>query len=272
MIRFEQVDYEYSSAVGTTRALDRIDLVVEDGERVAVLGPNGSGKSTLALLANGMLVPRRGRVLVDGMDTADSETTWAVRSSVGLVFQNPENQIVATTVEEDVAFGPENLGLERSEIRRRVDRAIKAVGLDGLARREPHLLSGGQKQRLAIAGALALEPRHLVLDEPTAMLDPVGRRDVLEVLRRLQTAGVTMIQITHRLDEALLADRAVVLSQGGVRYDGPPHGLLEDMSALPDWGIALPPLIRLTREIRERTGMEIDYHASPDRIVEAVCR
>jgi len=190
---------------------------------------------------NGLLVPDFGSVSVDGLSTASAEDIWEIRRRVGMVFQNPDNQIVGTFAEEDVAFGPENLGLPRDELRVRVDSALASVGLTGVERREPHLLSGGQKQRLAIAGALALDPEYMVLDEPTAMLDPVGRSDVLCVMDALRSRGTGIVHITHQLADAARADRAVVLDAGLVVYEGSPSGLLGDASLLASLGLDMPP-------------------------------
>ena len=232
-------------------ALDRVTLTIGPGEHVALLGENGSGKSTLARLCNALILPTGGSVRVDGIDTRDAAALWDVRSKVGFVQQNPENQIVGTIAEEDVAFGPENLGVPTEELRRRVDEALDAVGLQGMQRREPHLLSEGQKQRLAIAGALAMRPDYLVLDEPTAMLDSVGRADVLGVLKRLRTEGVGILHITHDLAGVADADRAVVLSEGRVVFDGPPAGLLADPDRAGALGVGVPPIALFAAALRE---------------------
>ncbi|MDP2234545.1 MAG: ATP-binding cassette domain-containing protein, partial [Actinomycetota bacterium] len=207
MIRFDDVSFSYATPTGQVPAVVDVGFECRAGETVAVLGANGSGKSTLARLTNALLVPASGCVTVDDIDTADPDRTWEIRERVGLVFQNPDNQIVGTVVEEDVAFGPENLGLAREEIRRRVDSALAAVGLAGMERREPHRLSGGQKQRLAIAGALAMRPAYLVLDEPTSMLDPAGREGVLSILSALAAAGHGIVHVTHHLADVVRADR-----------------------------------------------------------------
>ena len=232
-------------------ALDRVTLTIGPGEHVALLGENGSGKSTLARLCNALMLPTGGSVRVDGIDTRDAAALWDVRSKVGFVQQNPENQIVGTIAEEDVAFGPENLGVPAGELRRRVDEALDAVGLAGMQRREPHLLSEGQKQRLAIAGALAMRPDYLVLDEPTAMLDSVGRTDVLGVLKRLRAEGVGILHITHDLAGVADADRAVVLSEGRVAFDGPPAGLLADPDRAGALGVGVPPIALFAAALRE---------------------
>lgn len=250
MIEFIDITFEYRTAGGSVPALRGVSTKLLPGELVTVLGPNGSGKSTLARLANGLLHPSGGRVIVDDIDSLDAARVWDVRSRVGLVFQNPDNQIVATTVEEDVAFGPENLGVNRPAMRERVAGALEAVGLAGLEKREPHTLSGGQKQRLAIAGALALAPAYLVLDEPTAMLDLQGRSDVLEVLARLRDSGTGIMHITHHLADAAAADRVLVLARGSVVYDGVPSRLLGDSELLGRCGLTLPPVGRLAEELR----------------------
>jgi len=255
-IRFDTVSYTYETPEGGIGALRGVDLTVAPGELVAVVGKNGSGKSTLALLANGLLVPSDGTVTVDGLSTTDEQHTWDIRSSVGLVFQNPDNQIVGTVVEEDVAFGPENLGVPAEELRIRVDAALDTVGLSGLERREPHLLSGGQKQRLAIAGVLALNPRYLVFDEPTAMLDPAGRADVLALIERLRRDGHGIIHITHNLADISSADRIVVLSGARVTFAGTPGEVAERRDELAGWGLEVPPIQRMVDELRGR-GLDL---------------
>lgn len=256
MLEFRGVSFVYAGPDGGTSALRDVTLTLAEGELVVLLGRNGSGKSTLTLMANGLLLPSSGEVLVDGMDTSAEETLWDVRSRVGVVLQNPDNQIVSTFVEEDVAFGPENLGIPRPEIRERVDGALAAVGLTGMERREPHTLSGGQKQRLAIAGALALQPVFLVLDEPTAMLDPEGRADVLDVIKAQGLEGRGVLHVTHSLSDASRADRVVVLDAGSIVFDGSPTALLSDPSRLIELGLAIPPLGIMTSELR-RLGVPI---------------
>jgi len=251
MLRFEHVSYAYRTAHGSVSALADVSLEVSPGEMVVVLGANGSGKSTLARLANGLLVPDEGHVRVDDLQTSDDRMTWEIRTRVGLVFQNPDNQIVGTVVEEDVAFGPENLGLERAEIRCRVDNALATVGLTGFERREPHLLSGGQKQRLSIAGALAMRPTYLVMDEPTSMLDPEGRSDVLAVAERLSAEGHGVLHITHDISDIASADRVIVLGHGAVVFTGSPEELLGEPEQLAGWGLALPPVVVLADHLRD---------------------
>ena len=250
VLLFREVNFAYRTAHGAVPALDRVSLELRPGESLAVVGANGSGKSTLARLCNGLLLPDDGTVLVDDLDTGDDDATWEIRTRVALVFQNPDNQIVGTVVEEDVAFGPENLGVPRAELRERVDASLSVVGLSGFERREPHLLSGGQKQRLAIAGALAMRPTYLVLDEPTSMLDPEGRRDVLAVIEVLRSQGHGILHVTHDLAEAARADRVMVLSAGAVTFSGTPGDLLSVPGRLGDWGLSLPPIGVLAAQLR----------------------
>ena len=253
LIKLEGVRFSY----GGPDVLKNISLSVQEGEFVAVLGYNGCGKSTLAKLLNGILVPVEGRVLVDGMDTADEAQLEAIRRTVGMVFQNPDNQIVATIVEEDVAFAPENLGLEPSVILQRVDEAIEAVGLQKHRLDAPHKLSGGQKQRVAIAGVLAMQPRCIVLDEPTAMLDPVGRGLVMKVIKRLnKELGITVVLITHFMEEAALADRVVVLSQGEVALQGTPSEVFSCADRMLELGLGVPPATELCLALKAR-GVDI---------------
>ncbi len=250
MLRYHDIIFRYAASAGDVDALSGVSFVVEPGSHVAVLGANGSGKSTLARLANGLLLPQSGSVTVDGLDTSDESTIRGLRRRVGMVFQRPDDQIVATTVEEDVAFGPENLGIDRAELRERVDESLAAVGLTGLESREPHLLSGGQKQRLAIAGAIAMRPAYLVLDEPTSMLDPQGRSDVLAIIESLKGGERGVLHITHDLGEILGADLAVVLKHGRVVFQGCPHELLGEATLLSECGLELPPLARMAAELR----------------------
>ncbi len=229
-------------------AISGLSLSVLAGAFVAVVGANGSGKSTLARLLDGLLLPTSGRVLVDGLHTADPEARWEVRRRVGLVFQNPDNQIVASIVEDDVAFGPENLGIEPLLIKQRVDSALAAVGMGAFGRHAPDKLSGGQKQRVAIAGALAMQPRILVLDEPTAMLDPDGRQEVMEVLGRLHAGGMTVVLITHYMEEAALAERVIVMQGGRIVDDAAPA----DVFTREHPGLDLPPAAQMAQSLRAR--------------------
>ena len=234
-----------------TVALRNVDLTIEKGSFVAVLGHNGSGKSTLAKHMNAVLLPSGGRVFVAGMDTLDEQQIIAIRRAVGMVFQNPDNQIVANVVEEDVAFGPENLGVPSDDIRRRVDEALAAVGMDAFTRHAPHLLSGGQKQRIAIAGIIAMAPQCIVLDEATAMLDPAGRREVLATIETLhRDMGITVVLITHHMDEAILADRVVVMNEGRVAMDGTPTEVFTRVEELEEMGLTVPDTVQLLHRLR----------------------
>lgn len=267
MIQVRDVTFAYPGAMDGTRALAGVSVELHPGEVLAVAGANGSGKSTLARLCDGLLVPSAGSVLVDGLDTRDETHVWDIRSRVGMVFQDPEDQIVGTIVEEDVAFGPENLGVGSAEIRHRVTDALAAVGLSGFERREPHLLSEGQKHRVAIAGALALRPAYLVLDEPTAMLDPAGRRGVLDLIDRLTSdVGIGVLHVTHDAASLARADRVLVLESGGVAYSGPPDGLLADDGLLSVAGLEAPPMAALVRALRER-GLAVPARVfEPERL------
>lgn len=273
MIELSNVGFAYPTRPSPTIALSDVTLRIPDGQSVAVLGRNGSGKSTLARLLNGLLLPASGVVRVDGVATSEQETIWAVRRRIGMVLSNPDSQIVATTVEEDVAFGLENLGVPPREMRERIDSALLSVGLDGFQKREPHLLSGGQKQRLAIAGVLAMQPRHLVLDEATSMLDAVGRSEVLGVLRRLNSElGVTIVLITHFIEEASDVDRVIVLDSGEVRLDGAPGQVLPGAEALRDAGI-LPPYATTLADRLRGVGLNIpDDIFRLDELADALCR
>ena len=249
-----------------------LNLTVEEGTFVAVLGTNGCGKSTLAKHFNSILLPTGGRVFVCGIDTSNEERIMAVRRSVGMVFQNPDNQIVANVVEEDVAFGPENLGISSPEIRHRVNKALKQVGMYEYREHAPHLLSGGQKQRIAIAGVIAMEPRCIVLDEPTAMLDPRGRREVIETISRLnREKGITVVLITHHMDEAAKADRVVVLHKGKVAADGTPREVFTQVELLHDIGLAAPDAVELCWELNKQ-GFDLPLDKlDPEECAQTLC-
>ena len=262
IIKTQDLLFRYTTEEGVApTVLDRISLTIEPGSFVAILGHNGSGKSTLAKHFNAILLPTDGKVYVDGMDTADEERLLDIRRRVGMVFQNPDNQIVASVVEEDVAFAPENLGVPSPEIRQRVDEALATVGMTEYARHAPHLLSGGQKQRVAIAGVLAMEPECIVLDESTAMLDPVGRREVLSTVKRLnREKGITVVLITHHMDEAAQADRLVVMHDGRVVHDGPPAQVFQDVDGLRAFGLEVPESVALMYELR-KSGVDAPLDA-----------
>ena len=248
IIKTENLHFTYAGDEHET--LHGIDLEIEEGSFVAILGHNGSGKSTLAKLFNGILLPNEGRVLVDGIDTTHEDKLLDVRRTIGLVFQNPDNQIVANVVEDDVAFAPENLGVEPAEIRRRVDAALRTVGMYEYRLHAPHLLSGGQKQRVAIAGVLAMQPRCIVLDEPTAMLDPIGHREVISTVTRLcREEGITVVLITHHMSECIGADRLIVMSEGNIIADGAPREVFSQVELLQGEGLSVPATTQLNYEL-----------------------
>ena len=260
IIQFDNVTFAYEANVDQTAAVpvvDGLSLAIPEGQFVAVLGRNGCGKSTLAKLINGILVPSSGRVTVDGMDTSDDARLIDIRRTVGMVFQNPDNQIVATIVEDDVAFGPENLGIPPEQIRRDVDEALKAVGMYELRGREPHRLSGGQKQRVAIAGIIAMKTKCIVMDEPTAMLDPRGRQEVMDTVRMLnKELGITVVLITHYMDEAVKADRVIVMNDGAIELDGTPNTVFSNVEKIKSLGLDVPQATELAYRLR-KTGMNL---------------
>ena len=269
IIRVEHLAYTYPGIDDAPGAVvfEDMNLTVEEGTFVAVLGSNGCGKSTLAKHFNSILLPSGGKVYVGGIDTSDEEKLMAVRHTVGMVFQNPDNQIVANVVEEDVAFGPENLGIVSAEIRRRVDRALEQVGMSKYAKHAPHLLSGGQKQRIAIAGVIAMEPKCIVLDEPTAMLDPRGRREVMETITRLnREKGITVVLITHHMDEAAQAQRVVVMHKGKVAADGCPKEVFAQVELLHRLGLAAPETVELCWALNQQ-----GFDLSLDNLTETEC-
>ncbi len=259
IIKFENVHYTYPG--DQLESLCGVSLEIEEGSFVAVLGHNGSGKSTLAKHMNAILVPTEGKVTVCGIDSADEERLIQLRRNVGMVFQNPDNQIVANVVEDDVAFAPENLGVEPKEIRRRVDEALKLVGMYEKRQHAPHLLSGGQMQRVAIAGVIAMEPKIIVLDEPTAMLDPIGREEVISTVTRLcREKGMTVVLITHHMDECVGADRLIVMSNGSVVADGLPAEVFADIGLMEREGLTVPETTRLLYDLKQR-GMDLPLTA-----------
>ena len=275
IIKIENVSYTYGEA--KEPALRSVTLDIARGSFTAVLGHNGSGKSTLAKCLNAILVPQEGRVLVDGIDTADESSVLDVRRRVGMVFQNPDNQIVANVVEDDVAFAPENLGVEPKEIRRRVDASLRLVGMYDYRMHAPHLLSGGQKQRVAIAGVIAMQPEIIVLDEPTAMLDPQGRKEVVDTAFALcRAGGMTVVFITHHMDECIDADRLIVLSNGSVAADGRPAEVFANRALMEREGLDVPETTRLLGELRA-AGMllpeeRLDVEGCADEIARELLR
>ena len=269
IIKVENLAYTYPGVDDTPgiAVFGDLSLTVEQGSFVAVLGGNGCGKSTLAKHFNSILLPCGGKVYVCGLDTSDEELLIRIRRNVGMVFQNPDNQIVANVVEEDVAFGPENLGISSAEIRRRVDNALKQVGMSKYASHAPHLLSGGQKQRIAIAGVIAMEPKCIVLDEPTAMLDPRGRREVMETITRLnREKGITVVLITHHMEEAAQAQRVIVMHHGQIATDGAPEEVFAQVALLHELGLAAPETVELCYELN-REGFELPL----DKLSEKEC-
>ena len=275
MIETKDLTYTYPAPEGETNppALRGVSVTIEKGSFTVVLGHNGSGKSTFAKHLNAVLLPCGGAVYVEGMDTRDERMLLEIRRRTGMVFQNPDNQIVANVVEEDVAFGPENLGVPTAEIRRRVDDALAAVGMEQFARHAPHLLSGGQKQRIAIAGILAKEPECIVLDEATAMLDPAGRREVIDTVRRLnRERGITVVLITHHMAEAESADRVIVMNNGQVAMDGAPHDVFAQVDRLHELGLAAPDTVELLHLLRE-AGMDVPLTGlTVDECADTICR
>ena len=263
MIKTQDLAFTYPGTEDqvNTRALRGVDVTIERGSFVVILGHNGSGKSTLAKTFNAVLLPSGGKVYVEGMDTMDESLLLEIRRRVGMVFQNPDNQIVANVVEEDVAFAPENLGVPSAEIRKRVDDALEAVGMTQFVKHAPHLLSGGQKQRIAIAGVLAMKPEGIVLDEATAMLDPIGRREVLAAVEKLnREQGITVVLITHHMNEAEHADRVIVMNDGLVVMDGKPREVFTRKEELEDIGLAVPDTVSLLFSLRE-AGMDVPVDA-----------
>ena len=275
MIETRDLTHTYPAPEGETNppALRDVSVQIEKGSFTVVLGHNGSGKSTFAKHLNAVLLPCGGAVYVDGMDTRDEKLLLEIRRRTGMVFQNPDNQIVANVVEEDVAFGPENLGVPTAEIRRRVDDALAAVGMEQFASHAPHLLSGGQKQRIAIAGILAMEPECIVLDEATAMLDPAGRREVIDTVLRLnREQGITVVLITHHMVEAERADRVIVMSDGEVAMDGTPRQVLSQVERLHELGLAAPDTVELLYRLR-RDGVDVPLeNLTVDECADTICR
>ncbi len=274
-IEFQNVTFGYSDDSETQKieenVIENMNLKIEKGDFVAVLGHNGCGKSTLAKLCNAILIPQSGKVLIDGIDTADEEKLYDIRRKVGMVFQNPDNQIVATIVEDDVAFGPENLGIDPKEIRERVDEALKSVGMYEFRNFEPHKLSGGQKQRVAIAGIIAMKPRCIVFDEPTAMLDPRGRKEVMKTAKMLnEEYGITVVFITHYMDEAVKANRVIVMDEGRIILDGKPKEVFTHVDTLKKAQLDVPEATELTH-LLIKDGVNLDKDILDiDELVKAV--
>ena len=281
MVRAEGLTYSYTKILETDHdteeqkvtALKQVDIQINKGDFVAVLGHNGSGKSTFAKHINALLQPTEGTIWVENMDTKDDTLVWEIRQTAGMVFQNPDNQLVATVVEEDIAFGPENMGVAPKEIRKRVDEALATVGMSEYAKHAPSKLSGGQKQRIAIAGVLAMKPKCIVLDEPTAMLDPVGRREVMETIEKLnREEGITMILITHYMDEAVRADRVFVIDDGDLVMEGTPKEVFSQVERLQTYGLDVPQVTEVTYLLRKE-GIDLpDDILTTEEMVGAICQ
>lgn len=274
-IEVKDVVYRYSKEQGDDNlcpAIDHVSIEIKRGEYIAIAGSNGSGKSTLARCLNGLLLPTEGKILVDGMDTNDDDLIWDIRKKIGMVFQNPDNQIVSSMVEDEVAFGPENIGIENPELRKRVDNALKSVGMYEYRNREAHKLSGGQKQRIAIAGAVAMRPDCIVFDEPTAMLDPKGRSQVMKVIRELNDQGITIILITHFMEEVAEADRVLVMKSGKLLADSVPEDVFADTNLIESAGLEIPAAVLLRNELIEN-GISLSHEViNKDDLVDALCR
>ena len=273
IIKIDNLTYEYTDGERVVKAIDEVTLDVHEGEFLVVIGHNGSGKSTLAKHLNAILLPTSGKVYVDGLDTSVLENTFDIRQTAGMVFQNPDNQIVATVVEEDVAFGPENLGIEPKEIRKRVDEALANVGMSEFAKKAPHLLSGGQKQRIAIAGIIAMKPRCIIMDEPTAMLDPRGRKEVMDTVYRLNKEDkITVIHITHFMEEAVNADRVCVMEDGKLIMQGKPREIFKQVDKLKKLGLDVPQMTELAYELRNENIAIEDDILTVEEMVNRLCQ
>ncbi|WP_347352054.1 energy-coupling factor transporter ATPase [Acetoanaerobium noterae] len=273
IIKIDNLTYEYTDGERVVKAIDEVTLDVHEGEFLVVIGHNGSGKSTLAKHLNAILLPTSGKVYVDGLDTSVLENTFDIRQTAGMVFQNPDNQIVATVVEEDVAFGPENLGIEPKEIRKRVDEALANVGMSEFAKKAPHLLSGGQKQRIAIAGIIAMKPRCIIMDEPTAMLDPRGRKEVMDTVYRLNKEDkITVIHITHFMEEAVSADRVCVMEDGKLIMQGKPREIFKQVDKLKKLGLDVPQMTELAYELRNESIDIEDDILTVEEMVNRLCQ
>ena len=274
-IKVKDLVYRYSKEQGDDNlcpAIDHVSIEIKRGEYISIAGSNGSGKSTLARCLNGLLLPNEGKILVDGMDTNDDDLIWDIRKKIGMVFQNPDNQIVSSMVEDEVAFGPENIGIENPELRKRVDNALKSVGMYEYRNREAHKLSGGQKQRIAIAGAVAMRPDCIVFDEPTAMLDPKGRSQVMKVIRELNDQGITIILITHFMEEVAEADRVLVMKSGKLLADSVPEDVFADTNLIESAGLEIPAAVLLRNELIEN-GINLSHEViNKDDLVDALCR
>ncbi len=274
IIKIENVSFEYKKDGGenSKKALQNINLQIEKGSFTAILGKNGSGKSTLAKNLNGLLLPTEGRVLVNGYDTSDDEHIWDVRQSAGMVFQNPDNQLVSAIVEDDVAFGPENLGIDPREIRKRVDKALADVNMGPYRGKSPHLLSGGQKQRIAIAGVVAMKPKCIIFDEPTAMLDPKGRSEIMRIIEELNEEGITVVLITHFMEEAVHADRVIIMNEGEVFLDGSPEKVFSRGEQVRSVNLDVPLAVELAAKLRLKGITVPENIIGMEEMVEYLCQ
>lgn len=274
MIKTDNLFFRYDDEKDLEKfALKNVNLHITDGEFVVIIGHNGSGKSTLSKLLNGIYYPTKGKILIDGLDTSDENLIWEIRKRAGMVFQNPDNQLVATIVEEDVAFGPENLGLPSEEIRKRVDEALESVKMSAYKRKPPHHLSGGQKQRVAIAGILAMKPKCIIFDEPTAMLDPSGRKEVMQTIKHLnETEKITIVHITHFMDEAVDADRIIVMDDGKIVLEGSPKQVFSQVEALKKIGLDVPQVTLLSFELQALGYDVTSENLTVDELVNNLCQ
>lgn len=266
-------EYEREEKLEPIKAVDHVSIKIDKGSFTAIIGSNGSGKSTLAKNINALLLPSSGAVYVKGFDTKDESKIWEIRQTAGMVFQNPDNQLVSSIVEDDVAFGPENLGVEPTEIRRRVDASLYAVNMYEERKKAPHLLSGGQKQRIAIAGVIAMRPECIILDEPTAMLDPHGRHEVMEIIEKLHSEGITVLLITHFMEEAARAERVIIMDEGRVAFDGTPAEVFANANKIKEIGLDVPFTVEIADRLRRR-GIDVPNHIiSIEEMVDyIVCR
>lgn len=273
IIEVNNISFEYITEEDSFKAIDDLSLNIKEGEFLVIIGHNGSGKSTLSKNLNAILMPTKGNILIDGMDTREEDKLWDIRQTAGMVFQNPDNQIVATVVEEDVAFGPENLGIKPEEIRKRVDESLKSVGIYELRDRQPHLLSGGQKQRVAIAGIIAMKPKCVIFDEATAMLDPSGRKEVMSTIKRLnKEENISVIHITHFMEEAVDADRVIVMEKGKKVLEGTPKQVFSKIDMLKKIGLDIPYMTELSKELNKE-GLKIESDIlTVDEMVMQLCQ
>ncbi len=273
IVEVNNISFEYIAEEDRFKAIDNLSLDIKEGEFLVIIGHNGSGKSTLSKNLNAILMPTEGSILIDGMDTREEDKLWDIRQTAGMVFQNPDNQIVATVVEEDVAFGPENLGIEPKEIRKRVDESLKSVGIYELRDRQPHLLSGGQKQRVAIAGIIAMKPKCIIFDEATAMLDPSGRKEVMNTIKRLnKEENISIIHITHFMEEAVDANRVIVMEKGKKVLEGTPREVFSNVDMLKRIGLDVPYMTELSMEL-SKEGLDIDSDIlTVDEMVMELCQ